>query len=129
MERGPAAGTSPRARSGAERAAPPGRGFPGRAGPFQPGSERDVGVRETSGEPGGQEGGRGGGSARRGGRSRGAGRGTRDASGRPAAVPLVAAATRQAPRGCLSPRLAGPELHAAAVAPASEGRHVPARAG
>lgn len=51
--------------------------------------------------------------------------GSGNANGRPAGVSILPPPPRGLARGCLRPRLAAPELHAAAVR-AFEGRHVPA---
>lgn len=107
----------------APSAPPPGRGFPGRAGPFHPGSESDVGVNEN------KRGARGEGRRARRRERRDAGGNScvgESASRRPVAVVILSPPPPRLARGCLRPRLTAPELHAAAAAPASKGRHVPA---
>lgn len=97
----------PRRRGGVSRDAP---------APFIQEVKATSGSMQTSGEPGGgKRGVRGGGGAPSRGRKRG-----RDLA---AAATLAAA---EGARGCVSARLAAPELRAAPAVPASEGRHVPA---
>lgn len=88
------------ARSAPRAPPPPGRGFPGRAGPFHPGSENDVGVNEN------KRGARGEG-RRIAGELRSRGRGSGSARGRPVCSPTSppgdARARARRPASCTRP--------------------------
>lgn len=105
----------PRRRGGVSRDEP---------APFIQEVKATSGSMKTNGEPGGV--------GRKAGEEEGTpGRGREQpcggrASRRRVAVVILSPPPPRLARGCLSPRLAAPELHAAAAARASKGRHVPA---